>query len=910
MLELKNIAKSYTTGNFTQKALDDVSLSFRQNEFVSILGPSGSGKTTLLNIIGGLDQYDSGDLLIDGQSTKDYSNRDWDTYRNYSIGFVFQSYNLIPHQSVLNNVILALKLGGLSKSEQKTKATKALEEVGLGDHIHKKPNQLSGGQMQRVAIARALVNDPEIILADEPTGALDSKTSTAIMDLLQQVAKDRLVIMVTHDPELAHNYSTRIVQLHDGVITADSDPYEIKQHLAGNPPKKQSGMSFLTALGLSFNNLWDKKARTLLTAFAGSIGIIGIALILALTNGVSQYITDVQEDTLASYPLTINSEEMDISSFVNMGESFSKEFEEEANKGFSDVRISTMGLEAEQQFNAGLQENDLKSFKSFLEKDNGIQEAIGKNGVNYTYPLKFKAFTEDEDNQWIDTDTVMDDDKQSNQFSFDFTNQDENGKYFNQLTSSSDAVISPMIKDTYDLVDGQWPSQANQVVLILLPDNSLLPEDAVSIGLMTKSEYDDLTSTIDSGDEVKGPRYSSDEVIGHKYYLYPEAMNYTKQSNQTFEREDELPNKDKIKSDGIELEISGIIAPKETDSAGPVRGPIAYTSDLTDEFKQVTNNSPVVKQQSENVDTNVLTGLPFEAKDDNEKAEQGKDYLENLTDTEKVMAYFKYVGDNEEANHTANDSANAMDLSMLQADDEEDDVKNSPLIGLFDEWVDNQASKDDFIQVYHDELADYNYEDNMKNFGAIHDDQPESIDIYTDSFDQKDQLSDAIERYNDEAKDGKEITYTDFVGLLTTSIASIINVIAYVLIGFVSISLIVSAIMIGIITYISVQERTKEIGVLRALGASKRNTTTMFVAENLLIGITSGAVGVGISYLVIFTANYVIHHVFNHPEISAYLGWKAVIALIVLATIITVIGGLYPARSAAKKDPVTALRTE
>lgn len=920
MLELQHINKSYTTGEFTQHALDDISLAFRANEFVSILGASGSGKTTLLNIIGGLDRYDSGDLKIDGRSTKDYSDRDWDTYRNYSIGFVFQSYNLIGHQSVLNNVLLALKLGGLSKDEQEDKAIQALEKVGLKDHIHKKPNQLSGGQMQRVAIARALVNDPEIILADEPTGALDSKTSVAIMDLLKEVAADRLVIMVTHNPDLAEEYSNRIVRLTDGKITSDSRPYDISEaQQSGQAPAKKAGMSFWTAMALSFNNLWDKKARTLLTAFAGSIGIIGIALILALANGVSEYISQVQEDTLASYPITIRSEEMDLTSLFEMGESFSTEAQEAMEGNFDGLKLNTMQMEAENTLTEGVQANDLTAFKEFLENNDRAQSAIGKNGIDYKYNLKFSAYTEDSEGQWINTDTVaQDQDQPAFGASFAFADdEDETGEHFQEMLTDDNHAPSPLIKNNYDLVAGDWPSQANQVLLVTNPDYSLFPEDALSLGLMSQDQYDDIQSAVEVGEETIETPFTDDQVLNKTYHLLPTAYNYEQEDNDTFTLSEDEPSQDKVKDQGYEVEVVGIITPNNEQATSILRGPLVYTDQLTSELADLTDQSPVVSAQKDNPDTNVLTGTPFQAEGDEEKISQAQDYLKNLSDDEKVVAFFTYVADNEQNQAGADneaasdDSQGAMLMGGQMPNPSADgDQDTSPIVGLFDQWVANDASDEDFLQVYDDALADFNYNDNLQTFGLVDYDHPEEINIYTDSFDQKDELNQLITDYNNEVDAEQQITYTDFVGLLTSSVASIINVITYVLVGFVSVSLIVSAIMIGIITYISVQERTKEIGVLRALGASKNNTTTMFIAENLLIGLTSGLVGIGVSYAIILIANYVIHNVFNWPDVSAYLSWPAVIALILLATVITVLGGLYPARSAAKKDPVTALRTE
>lgn len=907
MLKLSHISKKYHTGDYTQTALDDVSLNFRKNEFVSILGPSGSGKTTLLNIIGGLDRYDEGDVIIDQQSTKNYNDRDWDIYRNHSIGFVFQSYNLIAHQSVLSNVALALKIGGQSREEQRNKAVKALEEVGLGDHLNKRPNQLSGGQMQRVAIARSLVNDPDILLADEPTGALDSDTSTQIMDLLKEVAKDRLVIMVTHDAELAEKYSTRIVKLRDGKITDDSDPYEFSNESkeGGDLSKRSASMSFMTSLKLSFNNLMEKKGRTLLTAFAGSIGIIGIGLVLGISNGVRDYITDIQEDTLANYPLVINEEEINLTSFIqdtvtSAEENESQSVDGEDGESVDSLKVNTLPLEAQNEFQTNLAENDLESFKKFIEEpDSTITQHLGHLGVHYNYSAKFTAYTLDPSNQLINPDTVGEDD-QTIGLTISSPAEEAKPQIFSPLNEGPDGLVSPATQDKYTLLAGKWPEAGNELVLITNPDGQLFPDQLVKLGLITEDDRNQFERQIEAGEDLN-VELAFEDILGKSYELVPESAMYETLENGNFQRiEDSIDSKDDI-SQAISTKIVGIIMPNEDDDLAVIQSLIGYTQDLNREIAEFTNNSPVVQAQRENPETNVLTGMPFEAENDEDKLNQTKDYLQNLPDLLKGIVYLEHIATPEEREqieaNTGEDSGQSAVATIALAD-------------TLDNWLENDPDQEILLNLYDRYLADYSLSDNLEEFGVINKDQPAQINLYVDTFEDKDNLKAAIQDYNANVSQEHEIVYNDYVGMLTDSITSIINIISYVLIAFISVSLLVSAIMIGIITYISVQERTKEIGILRALGASKGNTAQMFVAENLLIGLTAGIVGIGLSQLGLMTINYIVQNPMGYENIATSLGWQPSLILIGLCTLITVLGGLYPSLQAAKKDPVESLRAE
>lgn len=911
MLQLKNIVKTYEVGDLKQKALKGVSISFRENEFVSILGQSGSGKTTMLNIIGGLDRYTDGDLVINGVSTKKYKDSDWDYYRNNSIGFVFQSYNLIPHQSVLANVEMALTLAGVSKKERRQRAVSVLKKVGLADHIHKKPNQMSGGQMQRVAIARALVNNPDILLADEPTGALDSETSIQIMELLKEIAKDKLVIMVTHNPELAEQYSTRIVRLKDGRITADSDPYNAEDIQAERKPRKKISMSFLTALSLSFNNLRTKKGRTLLTSFAGSIGIIGIALILALSTGMNAYIADVQKDTMSSYPITISSQTLDVSSVMGMraeviGERRGNAESEPIER--TGIYADYSALEASEKMSTSIVKNDLTEFKKYLDDPNSeIRQYLGENGIVYTYDVNFSVYSHDSDGNLVDSDSEPD--GKSGTFGVSQAGimsrlsgtggSDTSGANFSELMAdSSGNVVSQVVKDSYDVLYGSFPQNYNEVVLVLNKDNSISADTLYQLGLITQSQYRTASEKIADGETADELSFSYEEACNHVFYLVPACDHYTENENGTFSLiEDAALNEEELLANALELKITGIIRPREDASNAGISTAVAYTSKLTDYVISHTDESAVVKAQESDPKVNVLTGMNFESPDDAAKIADAKEYLGSLGISEKASFYKLMMYYAQSSGESAGAAAGmAMDETTMAA--------------ALDRWLTGEPNDEILLKVYEEYIAGSTYEDNMKSFGKVSYDAPSSISIYTDSFENKDMIAGCIESYNESADEDEQITYTDYVAMLTSSITTIINGISYVLIAFVAISLVVSCIMIGIITHISVMERTKEIGILRALGASKRNISQVFNAETFIIGCCAGLLGIGVSLLALFPINAVIAKVSGLSDLTAQLPVQSSLILIAISIVITILGGLLPAKKAAKKDPVIALRTE
>ena len=920
MLELKNIVKTYTMAGETQTVLKGINLTFRNNEFVSILGPSGSGKTTLLNIIGGLDRYDSGDLLIDGVSTKEYKDRDWDTYRNHSIGFVFQSYNLIPHQSVLSNVELALTIGGISGKEKTERAKAALESVGLKDHIHKRPNQLSGGQMQRGAIARALVNDPEIILADEPTGALDTKTSIQIMDILKNVAKDRLVVMVTHNPELAETYSTRIVNLLDGEIGTDTDPVPVDEHdeIKNVGKVKKAAMSFFTSLRLSANNLRTKKGRTFLTAFAGSIGIIGIATILALSTGVNTYINDLQESTMQSYPVTISSKTMDLTSFFQITAEAHKD--SVANKSKKALYSSKVDM-YDPSSSSNIIENDLSSFKKYLDdKNSKINKYVGKNGIVYSYKVSFGAWTYGPDEKLVSTDYNPDEKGQSTSSKSNLTQRSQMASMFTGTSQGSEnftevmagqkgSAVSDVIKDNYKIVAGKWPEKYDEVILVLGVDDSVSARNLYQLGFITKEKYDKLSSKEMKGKSEKIMEYK--DVIGHKYYIVPNCDMYKKNDDGTFSSiADDKFQTDNMVKNGIEVKITGIIKVKSDANNATLSTPIAYTSLLTDYIIEKTDASEVVKAQEADKEKNVLTNLPFTVATEDEKIEQAKTFIKSMGVTEKANFYKAIAAAASQQTVETDDPVEKQKAEMqkknmaavMQMDE-------ATIAKMLDKWLDTEPDKESLLQIYDQYIGGTTYETNMEAFGKVSYDEPESISIYTDSFKDKDKLAECIESYNKKVKKDQKITYTDYVKLMTSSLTSIINVISMVLIAFVAVSLVVSCIMIGIITHISVLERTKEIGILRALGASKRNVSQVFNAETIIIGFISGCLGILISWLITFPTNSFLTNAVGQ-RVYCHIPVDNAISLIILSVVITVVGGLMPAKSAAKKDPVVALRTE
>lgn len=925
MLQLKNIVKTYVTGDMKQDALKGVSISFRENEFVSILGQSGSGKTTMLNIIGGLDRYTSGDLVINGVSTKEYKDADWDFYRNNSIGFVFQSYNLIPHQSVLANVEMALTLAGVSKKERKQRAVSVLKKVGLGDHIHKKPNQMSGGQMQRVAIARALVNNPDILLADEPTGALDSETSIQIMELLKEIAKDKLVIMVTHNPELAEKYSTRIVKLLDGKIVNDTNPYSEKEEQVQKIKHKKISMSFFTALSLSFNNLRTKKGRTLLTSFAGSIGIIGIALILALSTGMNAYIADVQKDTMASYPITISDETIDVSSVMGMRGEVIGEMRGE-NKTETENRTGVFAdykeIETSEKISSSIVENNLTEFKKYLDNpDSEIQQYLGENGIVYTYDVNFSVYSHDADGKLIDSDSEVGDTASpmaGSNGKVEIMNKlngsaalgggsSSGAANFSELMAGLDGkTASQVITDSYDVLYGTWPEEYNEIILVLNENNGISAGTLYQLGLITEEQYEAAVEKIENGEDADEISFAYEDICGHTFYLVPACDHYIENENGTFTHIDDITlNEEDLLANAVELKITGIIRPKEDAQNASISTAVAYTSKLTDYVITHTDESAVIKAQEADSEINVLTGMEFESTDDEAKANDAKEYLSSLGISEKASFYklmMYYASSNSETNN-AGTSQNGMAAGNVAMDE-------TTMAAALDRWLAGEPDQEILLKVYDEYIAGSTYQDNLKAFGKVSFDAPASISIYTDSFESKDAIAACIEKYNETATEETGITYTDYVAMLTSSITTIINGISYVLVAFVAISLIVSCIMIGIITHISVMERTKEIGILRALGASKRNISQVFNAETFIIGCCAGLLGIGVSLLALIPINSIIEKLSGLAELEAQLPITSSIVLIAISILITIIGGLLPAKKAAKKDPVIALRTE
>lgn len=853
MLELKNINKVYNTGDISQNALRDINLKFRENEFVSILGPSGSGKTTLLNIIGGLDKYTSGDLIINGVSTKKYKNRDWDTYRNHSIGFVFQSYNLIPHQTALSNVELALTLSGVSKDEARKRAKEMLKKVGLENHMYKKPNQMSGGQMQRIAIARALVNDPDILLADEPTGALDSDTSIQIMDLLASIAKDKLVIMVTHNAELANDYSTRIVRLSDGKITGDTNPYEIEQQedkLDSN--SKKTRMSFITALRLSLNNLLTKKGRTLLTSFAGSIGIIGIALILSLSTGVQNYINKVEEDTLSSYPITIEETTIDMSSMMNimMGKSNNKK-DHDKDKIYSENILGDIVTSMTNEMNT----NNLEKFKKYLDSNKEIKELT--NDIQYSYNLDLQIYNSDTSKEilQINPSPVMKD------IGFtDSTNGMMKG-YTNQYNMFRELINNKsLLKSQYDLVAGTWPSKYNEVVLIVNERNEVSDYTLYTLGLKDRKEIKNLFKNMLSGNKFKTEdiTFEYKDILNLKFKLVLNTDYYKKENNIWVNYRNDNEYMKEIINKSTDLKVVGIIRPNEDAVVNESHGEIGYTKELTEYVINSINNKEIVKEQLNNKDINIFTGNKF------------------------------------------NNNSKEFDISSLSREQQK--------------YL-NSLSKEEMSKLITNyiEMNSYTYEDNINKLGIVNIDKPYTINIYPKDFESKEKISNLISEYNEDAKEeGREadvINYTDYVGLMMSSITNIVDIISYVLMAFVSISLIVSSIMIGIITYISVLERTKEIGILRAIGASKKDISRVFNAETFIIGLVAGLLGIIITLLLNIPINIIIKNITGVNGI-AKLPLGGSIILVLISMILTVIAGLIPSKVASKKDPVESLRTE
>ena len=841
MLQLQHISKVYHTGDQEFHALKDISIRFRENEFVSILGQSGSGKTTLLNIIGGLDQYTSGDLLIQGKSTKQFKDRDWDSYRNHTIGFVFQSYNLIGHQTALSNVEIAMTLSGVSKAERKKRAIEVLERVGLKDHLYKKPSQMSGGQIQRIAIARALVNDPKVVLADEPTGALDSETSVQIMDLLKDIAKERLVIMVTHNPELAQKYSTRIVQVLDGNILSDSNPCEPTEETKQVDIQfTKTKMSFITALVLSFNNLLTKKGRTLLTAFAGSIGIIGIALILALSNGVSDYVKKVQEDTLVSLPLTI-SEQNQSNLLATSPDLSEKSYKDNHELGINTVLTNLLKKQ--------IGKNDLASFKTYLEEHASKVESLTKD-IRYRYNLQPFIYASDTSNgpKSILPSTLADEVETANQTMKGYL---QNLNYWSELSSDSS-----MLESKYDVLEGHFPQDKSEIVLIVDENNQISDLLLYSLRIKDPSELNDTKKL----DELSSQTYQYSDFIGKTFKAVVNTNRFVKENNLWVNKIDNASYMKTQIENGLQLKIVGVLRQKDGTSSGvnAPSGGIAYTSALIDYTSEHIQNSDIVKEQEANQNLNVFTGKDF-AKDPKPFSS------ENLTEEEKIQL-----------------------------------AKMTP---------EEQAQ---YVQQYNDNSAS-TYEENLAKMGVINKSKPAAIELYTSSFQQKQDLKEFINAYNTAKKeageDDKVLAYSDDIQSIMSSITTLVGVVTTVLVGFVAISLIVSSIMISIITYISVLERTKEIGILRAMGASKKDIRRIFTAETAIEGFISGVLGIAITLLATIPINAVVAKMTNVENV-AQLPWEAALILIGISIVLTMLAGLIPSRIAAKKDPVESLRSE
>lgn len=972
MLKLKQVKKDYMAGDSVVHALKGIDLEFRENEFVAILGHSGCGKTTLLNIIGGLDGYTSGDLVINGKSTKNFTDSDWDSYRNHSIGFVFQSYNLIPHQTVLSNVELALTLSGVAPAERKARAIDALNKVGLGDQIYKKPNQMSGGQMQRVAIARALVNDPDILLADEPTGALDSDTSVQIMNILKEISEDKLIIMVTHNPDLAEEYASRIIRLKDGLIVGDTQPYssEAEEIAPASEKKKKPSMSFFTALALSTNNLLTKKARTILTAFAGSIGIIGIALIMSLSNGIQNYIDKVQEDTLSSYPLTIEAESYDMTSMMTslMGvHSEAADYKHEKDAVYSNTILYDM---INSMVSADKEVNNLKPFKAFLESDADVQQYI--SSVLYSYDLDMNFYARDVDDNIVKTDiTELIQAAMSATFGGDYSSYFSTfGSYYSiadawqeMLPGENGELINPLLKEQYDVVYGRWPEKYNEVVLTVNDNNEVSDLVLYALGLKSSSSLsDDMQTFIDQDNlntEIESWTYEEicDLVVR---YIYPaDQFSYSEEDGEYIDLADEELGLKTLYNNGMDVKIVGIIRQNEDAISGMITGSIGYTHALVEHVVEVAATKDLVKRQLDDPQHDVFTGLPFledndEAFSNSRKTEAAKEYIANATDAELADVYVEYmsVPEDDYVQELIDEQTEGMtradieDMvldsypeysSMLSKMDDDTlfeyvdkmigeqikEIYASQMEALYRNLSDSKLARefkllaledDDYLWIYNNAMppvySDSTYKDNLKKLGYVDLDSPSKINIYVSTFENKDAISDAIERYNDAASEDDEITYTDMVALLMSSITTIIDVISYVLIAFVAISLVVSSIMIGIITYISVLERTKEIGILRAIGASKKDVSRVFNAETFIVGLTAGVIGIIVTVLLNIPITMIVRDLTGIMVLKASLPWVGGVGLIIISVVLTFIAGLIPSSIAAKKDPVEALRTE
>lgn len=986
MLEIRNIVKNYETGSETVHALKGVSIAFRESELVSILGQSGCGKTTLLNIIGGLDQYTSGDLIINGQSTKQYKSADWDIYRNHSVGFIFQSYNLIPHQSVLSNVELALTLSGVSKAERRRRAKEALEKVGLGNQLNKRPNQMSGGQMQRVAIARALVNDPDILLADEPTGALDSETSIQIMELVKEIAKDRLVIMVTHNPELAEKYSTRIVKLLDGHIVGDSDPFDPAKEPAHSEVRKsevtkgqKTSMSFLTALSLSKNNLMTKKGRTFLTSFAGSIGIIGIALILSLSNGVQEYINSVERSTLASFPVSIQHETVDYTSLMTSMMNVRDNAEE--NRDPDRIYTNDISTEMMKTMLSEMQTNNLAEFKEYLESDpDGISASIEEIQYSYDSNLYIYGHSADGDIMQINPSTVMS--AMMGQSMADNVSQMTN-TYSSLMGSSSmssydafrELLSTDMLKTEYEVLAGRLPEAYNEVVVLVTDRNELSDVTLYTLGLRDQGELEGMMSSVMVGEsfdlDTGDLSFSYDDLMGMEFSMLTAPEFYQKNDDGTWtDMRSDSEFMEQAAENGLKLKVVGILKP-DADSliSSTNSGGIGYTHALTEYMIDKTNSSELVKEQKENPDVDVFTGIEFPKADEEEeqpmsqseamemltgmlteeqRTKLNEGIMAALTEEQQAQIQSAMMGmvSDEQMNSIMMGVLTPEQLTQLQSGADVNSLltdaqkaqmsaqiaasltaeQNAELSTMMNGMVDPTKMYTLFMQVLttdqlrqlmdmtkEPETTDATYDGNLKLLGVAELSEPSSMKIYATDFESKEKITQLIEKYNDSkiADDNQAdvINYTDYVGLMMSSVSDIINAISYILIAFVAISLIVSSIMIGIITYISVLERTKEIGILRAMGASKRDISNVFNAETLIVGFSAGVIGIAVTLLLNIPINIIIENITGIANV-ALLPWQGGVILVVISMLLTLIAGLVPAGVAAKKDPVEALRTE
>lgn len=986
MLEIRNIVKNYETGSETVHALKGVSIAFRESELVSILGQSGCGKTTLLNIIGGLDQYTSGDLIINGQSTKQYKSADWDIYRNHSVGFIFQSYNLIPHQSVLSNVELALTLSGVSKAERRRRAKEALEKVGLGNQLNKRPNQMSGGQMQRVAIARALVNDPDILLADEPTGALDSETSIQIMELVKEIAKDRLVIMVTHNPELAEKYSTRIVKLLDGRIVGDSDPFDPAKEPAHSEVRKtevtkgqKTSMSFLTALSLSKNNLMTKKGRTFLTSFAGSIGIIGIALILSLSNGVQEYINSVERSTLASFPVSIQHETVDYTSLMTSMMNVRDNAEE--NRDPDRIYTNDISTEMMKTMLSEMQTNNLAEFKEYLESDpDGISASIEEIQYSYDSNLYIYGHSADGDIMQINPSTVMS--AMMGQSMADNVSQMTN-TYSSLMGSSSmssydafrELLSTDMLKTEYEVLAGRLPEAYNEVVVLVTDRNELSDVTLYTLGLRDQGELEGMMSSVMAGEsfdlDTGDLSFSYDDLMGMEFSMLTAPEFYQKNDDGTWtDMRSDSEFMEQAAENGLKLKVVGILKP-DADSliSSTNSGGIGYTHALTEYMIDKTNSSELVKAQKENPDVDVFTGIEFPKADEEEeqpmsqsgamemltgmlteeqRTKLNEGIMAALTEEQQAQIQSAMMGmvSDEQMNSIMMGVLTPEQLTQLQSGADVNSLltdaqkaqmsaqiaasltaeQNAELSTMMNGMVDPTKMYTIFMQVLttdqlrqlmdmtkEPETTDATYDGNLKLLGVAELSEPSSMKIYATDFESKEKITQLIEKYNDSkiADDNQAdvINYTDYVGLMMSSVSDIINAISYILIAFVAISLIVSSIMIGIITYISVLERTKEIGILRAMGASKRDISNVFNAETLIVGFSAGVIGIAVTLLLNIPINIIIENITGIANV-ALLPWQGGVILVVISMLLTLIAGLVPAGVAAKKDPVEALRTE